>query len=125
MCAKCIGLILRKSSDTLNGLMANKVRNNDTKLTTVITTTEWPVSAQPATVDIETLPGKSNQKLISFKVPTHFSVFSEGFWLKDPSRIPESTGTSYQVDYRTERYRLDDLLLTRKTRHDDMGTHSN
>lgn len=36
-----------------------------------------------------------------------------GFWLKDPSRIPESTGASYEVDYRTERYRLDDLLLTK------------
>ena len=41
-----------------------------------------------------------------------------GFWLKDPSRIPESIGASYEVDYRTERYRLDDLLAT--NRRDDV-----
>lgn len=36
-----------------------------------------------------------------------------GYWLKDPSsRIQESTGAPYDygVDYRTERYRLEDLL---------------
>ena len=42
-----------------------------------------------------------------------------GFWLKDPSRIPESTGASHEVNYRTERYRLDDLLAT--SRRDDIG----
>lgn len=33
-----------------------------------------------------------------------------GYWLKDPSRIQEPTGVPYGVDYRTERYRLEDLL---------------
>ena len=54
-----------------------------------------------------------------------------GFWLKDPSRIEETTGTSYEVDYRTERYRLDDLLLLNKRRkngyvghhHEEEKTH--
>jgi len=49
-------------------------------------------SIQPTTVDIKSLPG---------------------YWLKDPS---DSDSTlRHVVDYRTERYRLDDLLLIKDT----------
>ena len=54
---------MKKSGETMNGFITNKVRNNDTKSTTVTTTTEWPISvAQPTTVDIETLPGNKTAK---------------------------------------------------------------
>lgn len=43
-------------------------------------------------------------------------MFFKGFWLKNPNKIEDSTGTPYEVDYRTERYRLDDLLLLNKKR---------
>lgn len=57
------GLLVKKSGETMNGFITNKVRNNDTKSTTVTTTTEWPISvAQPTTVDIETLPGNENRQ---------------------------------------------------------------
>ncbi|XP_046454873.1 uncharacterized protein LOC124202560 [Daphnia pulex] len=106
---------LPQTSQSTNGNHAGPVntKNGGTfdkvgKIITTTTTTE--PSTQQATVDIETLPG---------------------FWLKDPSRIEETTGSSYEVDYRTERYRLDDLLLLNKRRkngyvghhHEDEKTH--
>jgi len=36
--------------------------------------------------------------------------FCLGYWLKDSSQILEPTGAPSDVDYRTERYHLDDLL---------------
>ena len=71
--------------------------------------------------------------LLNYQFQTKFKMLgpSIGFWLKDPSRIEETTGTPYEVDYRTERYRLDDLLLLNKRRkngyvglnHEDETTH--
>ena len=37
------------------------------------------------------------------------NYFALGYWLKDPFRVEPPSW--HVVDYRTERYRLDDLLL--------------
>ncbi|KAK4014116.1 uncharacterized protein LOC116927779 [Daphnia magna] len=82
-----------KNGETVLSVSSDKSKNGTNKIITTTTTTE--PSTQQATVDIETLPG---------------------FWLKNPNKVEESTGTPYEVDYRTERYRLDDLLQLNKKR---------
>ncbi|XP_057381701.1 uncharacterized protein LOC130704247 [Daphnia carinata] len=77
-----------KNGEAVLNVSGDKSKDGINKIITTTTTTE--PSTQQATVDIETLPG---------------------FWLKNPNKVEESTGTPSEVDYRTERYRLDDLLL--------------
>lgn len=74
------------------GFLADRSGTSQPK-STITTTTETSTvdmkSYKASTVDIKTLTG---------------------YWLKDSSQILEPTGAPSDVDYRTERYHLDDLL---------------